>query len=399
MGKRALLRKIALDVRASYWFLPFILVVAAALLAFATEFIDRRPDALFFTVPDWLISGQAQSARTLLSTIAGSIIGVTGVMFSMTIVAVSFATGNLGPRLIGNFMRDRGNQWSLGILISTFVYSLLILRSIHGPQEAGPGAFVPQLSIMIALLLTFLSIFTMIYFIHHIPETINVSRITADLGRRFAREIRHAIDAELAAEHRDDWPDGPPTDTIFIPATGYIQAVDDAELQSRAEDNGWFIQIVNGPGSFVTPGHEIMRIWANGKIDDESREAMQESFATGNSRTETQNIGFIAEQFVEMIGRALSPGINDPYTALNCYNWLFAGLEVCKTYRGGLSGLPRGRISGLVVNYDLLFQVSFEKSWAYAESDKMVAQHWKALVERLSEADPARIRDDVEQSG
>lgn len=135
MNKRALLLKLAQDMRASYWFIPANMVLFAIVLAYGSEWLDHNAEILPFQFPESLIDTQVEGARSTLSTIATSVIGVTGVMFSMTIVAVSFAAGNYGPRLIGNFMRNRGNQISLGILIATFVYALLILRAVQDPPK------------------------------------------------------------------------------------------------------------------------------------------------------------------------------------------------------------------------------------------------------------------------
>ena len=201
-GSRAYVLKIAQDVRSSYWFIPSTLVVAALLLSELTQWIDHNPDMLPVALPDDFLNTQVDGARQTLAVIAQSIIGVTGVMFSITMVAVSFASGNFGPRLIGNFMRDRGNQTSLGLLISSFVYTLMILRAVQSSGADGLESFVPQYSMVAAILLTLMSVGTLIYFLHHIPETINVSNISAALGRRLAPG-RDGDGAGIAARFRD----------------------------------------------------------------------------------------------------------------------------------------------------------------------------------------------------
>lgn len=144
MGKRAYLLKLLQDVRASYWFLPSLLVLVGLLLASVMGWVDRNPSVVLFNLPKTLLDTQADGARSTLAVIAQSVIGVTGVVFSMTLVAVSFASGNFGPRLIGNFMRDRSTQWSLGILIATFVYALVVLRTVQDEIDGGAAQFVPQ---------------------------------------------------------------------------------------------------------------------------------------------------------------------------------------------------------------------------------------------------------------
>ena len=205
-ASRAFLRKLVGDVRASYWFWPSLMVLGAMALSFAAQWLDRNaeivPQGIVDVLPATLLDTQVDGARNTLSVIAQSILGVAGVMFSMTLVAVSFAAGNYGPRLIGNFMRNRGNQISLGILIATFVYCLLILRAVQNSGEGEIVSFVPQYSILIAMALALVSVLTVIYYIHHVPETINVSNITSGLGHRLSRRIRALID-----EHNSRDPD------------------------------------------------------------------------------------------------------------------------------------------------------------------------------------------------
>lgn len=203
-GSRANIRQTIEAVRASYWFIPATLVLLSIGMSELTQWIDRNPDIMPFNVAQSMINTKADGARSTMAVIAQSIIGVTGVMFSITMVAVSFASGQFGPRLIGNFMRDRGNQWSLGVLIATFVYSLLILGAIHNEGSNGAETFVPQYSILVALTMTLLSVAMLIYYVHHVPETINVSNISATLGKRFSEDIRIQIDRDPLARTTPD---------------------------------------------------------------------------------------------------------------------------------------------------------------------------------------------------
>ena len=221
MELRALATKHVQDVRASYWFLPSVLVVGSIGLATLSQFIDRNTDMLPFDLPDALRAKKATGARASLSMIAQSMIGVAGMMFSMTIVAVTFASGNYGPRLIGNLMRDRGNQWSLGILIATFVYAALILNAVQDDTGGSTDLFVPYYSMAITQGLTLVSVLTMIYFVHHVPETINVSNITAKLGHKLNEEVRAAIDKQKDQQSSEPrFPSGPAIHTLFQTHSG-----------------------------------------------------------------------------------------------------------------------------------------------------------------------------------
>ncbi|MFQ1702095.1 DUF2254 domain-containing protein [Loktanella agnita] len=384
MGKRARLFKFLQDVRASYWFLPSILVIVGLILAAGSEWIDRNADLLPMNLPDTLIDTQADGARATLSVIAQSIIGVAGVMFSMTIVAVSFASGNFGPRLIGNFMRDRGNQWSLGILIATFVYALVVLSSVQDATE-GVDQYVPQYSLILALLLTLVSVFTMIYFVHHVPETINVSRISSGLGTRLENQIRVLIDGRADEEDGNDWPDGPPTARLTGTLSGYIQTCNIDRIHTLAAENNWHIRMSPAIGEFVTCATEIFGIWSTEPVTDDQRNALMGCYAVGSAKTENQNPAFMAEQLVEMIARALSPGVNDPYTAMDCLNRLSGALTVASVYKDGLSAEEGTRFRYPKLNFAGLFAVSFPLCRQYVRPDDVTRQHTQHLLENLAE--------------
>ena len=402
MSSRARIVNFIQEVRASYWFLPSALAVLAAFTAEGMLWLDAHNDILPFQLPEALRDTQIDGARNIMGVIAQSVFGVAGVMFSMTVVAVSFASGNFGPRLISNFMRDRGNQWSLGILISTFVYALLVLRGIQsGAAESADlqvAAFVPHFSILLALVATSVSIFTVIYFVHHIPETINVSNISAGLGRRLLRDIKGLIDA-----HNDE--DGPemsvperlPDQIISLDQVGYIQTLNKTQAEIVASDNDVIIEIVSSTGKFMTPDAPLLRIWGK-QLDDAAAKELRDCFALGESRTEHQNLLFLIDQLVEMVARALSPGINDPFTAINCLNWLHAALVVAGNYEGGLQAVSRGPVLIKSLSFEDLLDASFGKSQAYVETDHLAMAHMRRILAKLdADLKTASCRDSVKK--
>ncbi|WP_380058020.1 DUF2254 domain-containing protein [Falsihalocynthiibacter sp. SS001] len=387
MKYRAKLLQFAQTVRASYWFIPAVMVLAAALVANLAHWLDLNTDILPFQLPDALLNTQAEGARSTLSTIATSIVGVTGVMFSMTVVAVSFAAGNYGPRLISNFMRDRGNQISLGILISTFVYALLVLRVVQSPSDAADVAeFVPHYSILLAIVACIVSVFTMIYFVHHVPETINVSNITAALGKKLECAIQDLIEAD---NHRDEdngrsSPNIPPDHVLFLRKAGYIQVLRYHRIGELCKKNGLKTDILCHPSDFVTKYTPVMRIWTTEELPKSTISELQECFAVGTSRTENQSPFFIVDQLVEMLARALSPGVNDPFTAVNCLNWMHNALKTAQYYQDGLgkSGSSSFALSPNLT-FDALYERSFGASRPYCESDHIVLAQFEYLSNDL----------------
>ena len=178
------------SLRRTYWFWPSAMTAGAVVLGFALPLLDATLGADWTRSVGFVRATQVDGARAILTTLAGAALGVAGVAFSITIVAVSFASANFGPRLIGNFMADRTNQIILGVFVATFVYCITVLSTVHDRVELEEDvlqAFVPQISTLFAVLLTLASVGALIHYIHHIPESINVMNLTASLGRSCAR--------------------------------------------------------------------------------------------------------------------------------------------------------------------------------------------------------------------
>jgi len=388
MSKRAVVINAIRRVRSSYWFLPTVLAAFAVLASEATLFVDRNPDSLLNIWPDAWRTTQVDGARATLSVISQSMLGVVGVMFSVTIVAVSFASGNFGPRLVGNFMRDRGTQWSLGILISTFVYGLLILRAVHS-ADTGETAqfelFVPHLSVGVALLLTGISIIAVIYYVHHIPETINVSNISADLGARLRDAIKRVIDTRNGVAEAKSvlWPETEPDRVLTLASNGYVQNRDDTLMTQIAEEHALFVAITLDVGDFVNAHTPVLEIWCQTELSDEICDSLCSCFVVGSTPTEDQNLLFIVQQLVEMIARALSPGVNDPYTAINCLNWIYAGLSVAANHEGGLRTVSTTRVKHRQLTFDTIFEAGIVQSHSYVKSDPLSQAHLVATLARL----------------
>ena len=312
------------DLRDSYWFLPALMALGAALLSVLTLEIDARGKDLVQRVP-WLFDSGSDGARAVLATIASSMIGIAGVTFSMTLVAVSFASGNFGPRLIGNFMRDRGNQVVLGTFISAFVYSLLILRRVRSEVNE-LTSFVPQVSVLTALALALLGVSVLIYFIHHIPESINVSRLTAEIGRQLTADVQRVFPAGVgqagdaaSTPRRLERFDPDRTGWIEADTCGYLQALNEDRLLELASQLDLLLGLQYRPGDFAVRGDRLLLFTpAKDGVSDE----LLACFAFGAERTVDQDVLYLADQLVEILARALSPGVNDPLTAIGCIDWM-----------------------------------------------------------------------------
>ncbi|HZD54868.1 MAG TPA: DUF2254 family protein, partial [Candidatus Aquicultoraceae bacterium] len=188
---RARLRNLWTRAWSSFWFIPLVMTAAAAAAAVALVELDRRLPAPGGGRFGWIFGGGVEGARALLQVVAGSMITVAGVVFSITIVALSLTSQQYGPRLLGKFMRDTGNQVVLGTFVSTFAYCLLVLRTIQGGGDA--AGFVPHAAVALALLLALAGVAVLIYFIHHTSSSIRADNLVSRVGRELEREAESAF--------------------------------------------------------------------------------------------------------------------------------------------------------------------------------------------------------------
>ena len=308
--------------RNSYWFVPSLMTGAAILLSYAFLALDRHLKFSALSGYAWIYAGGASGARSVLSTVASSVITVAGTTFSITIATLSLASSQFGPRLLRGFLRDTGNQMVLGTFIGTFVYCLLILRTIRGDQT---DVFVPNFSVTAGVFLALASVGVLIYFINHVSASIQASHVIASVSKELNGAIDRLYpvsmgegDGELTPSERDA--SALPSVPVAAERSGYIQSVDEDKLMALAKSAGGFVEILLRPGTFATQGAPLARLHAAAPLPKELGEKLNKAFALGPNRTMTADAGFGMDQLVEVASRALSPGINDPFTAISCLN-------------------------------------------------------------------------------
>jgi len=319
------------------WVVPLLLIVVAGLLFLLTFEIDLAAYHHHLTLPAWVKTGSADAGRQVLIAIAAAIITTVGVVFSITILALTLASQQFGPRMMRNFIRDFGNQLTLGIFVGTFVYSVLALGSITGLPG---GDFVPHLTITVAEGLLLVDVAVLVYFIHHIAKSIQLPEVIAGI----ARDLQRSIDAEFP-ERRDAVPygvvaaSGVPDEIVEnlrrgaevqASESGYLQFVGYAELIAIAETLDAVIRLEYRPGHFVVAGRPLAVVWPAGAAGQVAA-ALDKAHVTGPHRTLTQDPVFAIDQLVEIAIRALSPAVNDTFTALTCIDWIAAGLSEAST--------------------------------------------------------------------
>lgn len=316
--------------RASYWFVPTFMAMMAIGLSFAWVALDRRYQAEIIATLGWTYVRGPEGARAILSTIASSMMGVAGVTFSITIVALQLASSQFGPRLLRNFMGDTGNQIVLGTFISTFIYCLMVLRTI---QELDTNEFVPNLAITFAVVLALASLGVLIYFIHHAAASIQAENIIAEVGQELEKDIQRLFPAKLGQENpypRDRPITELPTEAgypIAAPKSGYLQMVDNQALMKLAQEHQLLLRLKFHPGRFMVAGIPLVVVWPPGRMHPDLEKKISKAFILGRQRTEHQDVEFAINQLVEVALRALSPSINDPFTAIRCIDQLSAALS------------------------------------------------------------------------
>lgn len=338
-----------------FWLRPAGIVALGVLLASLAIAADRGSDGFPAWLSGWIYSGGEAGARDVLGVVASSTIGVAGTVFSITVAALSLASGQMGPRLLRNFTRDRGNQAALGIFLGTFAYALVVLRSVRSVEE---GAFVPHLGVTGALLLALLSVATLVWFVHHIANGINVEVVV---------ELVHQDLSATIQQLTSDVPTtsspvvASPGTAITLTSTGHLRTVDDDALADWAAARGTALTLLVRPGAYIMPGVPVAEV-ADATVVDGAHAAIANAFAIGARKAAAQDLEFAVRQLVEVAVRALSPGINDPFTAIAVLDRLGAVLcEVAPRHMPGNAIIRDGKVvlHRVVTDYDGLCDAMF----------------------------------------
>lgn len=327
------LRKLWEDIRGSYWFVPGLMVVGAIFLSFGTVSLDGFFQLEVLRQLGFIWSGGAEGARGLLQTVAGSMITVAGVTFSITMVALSFASSQFGSRLLRNFMTDTGNQLVLGTFVATFIYCLMILRTV---RSDGDAEFVPYISVTMGLVLALVSLFVLIYFFHHMALSMQAPYVVGEVASDLLKAIERLFPSDVGTsvpqdrEHRNE-PEIPDafeeqSFPVRCDVSGYIQAIDETDLMEIARKHDLIVKLLHRPGQFQVKGDILAYVWPGARLDHDLAKKLKATVITGKQRTYTQDVEFGIEQLVEVAERSLSTGLNATFTAIACIDWLGAAL-------------------------------------------------------------------------
>lgn len=307
--------------RTSFWFLPAAIVLVAMVLALLLVRADIGDAAERWFGSDLLFRAQVEGSRHMLAAIATSMITIAGVTFSITIVVFSLASNQYTPRILRNFMRDRGNQMVLGVFVGIYVYCLIVLRSIHG---SGDEVFVPSLAIVFGLLFAVVGVGFFIFFIHHTAMSVQATHVLGEIARQTIGVIEELWPApdEVVGRRLDE-----PAESEWKPLpsamSGYVMAINHAKIGALAEKHDTIVRLHVAPGDFVVKGMPVASCVSPRQAEALAKD-LDEPIAVSAVRAIEQDPAFGIRQIIDIALKALSPGVNDVHTAVEAVDHLTA---------------------------------------------------------------------------
>jgi uncharacterized membrane protein len=372
--------------RTGFWFLPSLMLGLAAALALTLLYVDERVDPGIKGSIAWAYSGGPEGARSLLSTIAGSMITAASVTFSLAAVALSIASQQYGSRVLRNFMRDRITQVLLGTFVSTFLYSVLVVRDIRGSEFS--GGFVPAIAITVAIVLSLISLVMLVYFVHHVSSSIQASHIVStiwdDMEEAIPKLYPSGAGSPVSATASAHEVAASESRAIRTPKDGYLQTIDLDILLETASKSDLFIKVLSKPGDHLVRQMPIATVSSTLPIEEEAAKRILGAFMFGKARTPAQDVRYHFQQLTDVVVRALSPGINDPFTAINGIDVLASALSLLarcpriEEQRRGDQGTPRLFVP--VPKLHNILKATVGHIAIYAKDDPFVmAKLWEVL--------------------
>ena len=344
--------------RTRLWPLPTIAVVFALLLGLTVPELDSAIDGdLPSRVSGWLFGGDADAARSLLGAIASSMITVTALTFSLTVVTLQLASSQFSPRLLRTFTRDQFVQVTLALFLATFTYALTVLRAVRGSGDEGGVELVPKMAVTLAFMLAVASVLGLVLFLAHLTEQIRVETMLRNVHRDAVDTMRTVLaKPDSTGGDQDAVPTpSPSAQTLFVAEDGFLTWIDHAGLLAIAVEEEAVLSLDVHPGAFLVQGTPLGSAWSAGPgplpSDGVERIAARVPGCVhvGFERTSTQDVGYGLRQLTDVANKALSPGINDPTTAIHALGHISAFLCALSDHDLGAELLRDGDDIGRVV--------------------------------------------------
>jgi uncharacterized membrane protein len=380
------------NLRSSFWFMPSLIVVGSIVFAAALIEADSAGSDRWLSQWPRLFGAGAEGARQMLSTLAGSMMTVMGITFSMTLLALALASSQYTSRILRNFMRSRITQATLGVFAGIFAYCLIVLRTIRG--SGGVDEFVPSLAVFFAFVMSLGGVGVLIYFIHHIASSIQASSIIASIAHETNATIDRLLPEKLDQSPDEDEEQNPMLESLDertwypVPAaeSGYIQNVDADALMRVAADSRSIVRMEHGIGAFVVQNTALLSLALTYPPVQKTIDAFNAAYSIGRYRTVEQDPAFGIRQIVDMALKALSPGVNDTSTAVMCVDYLtsimarLAGREFPPLYRYEGETL---RVVAIVPSFEGLLAEAFDQIRGSAAGNVAIMARMLSAFETL----------------
>lgn len=394
--------QLANEARSSFWFVPSLAVLDGIAIALALIEADKLWGDVWLDLWPRLFGVSAEGARQMLSTLAGSMMTLMGITFSMTLVALALASSQYTSRILRNFMASRATQVTLGVFAGIFTYCLIVLRTIRG----GDAVFIPSAAVFFAFVLALAGVVVLIFFIHHIASSIQAVSIIASV----AEETNTAVDRVFpasegeGADMRNDEADAPLLSTLdertWYPVaaqlSGYIQGVDVEALLEFARKHRTIVHMQLGVGCFAVQGAALASLALTYPPDQGMVASLNRAYCISQHRTIEQDPAFGIRQIVDIALKALSPGVNDTSTAVMCVDYLTAILARLSGRRYPLIHRYEGealRVIARAPSFEALLSEAFDQIRCSAEGNvAIIARIIDALETLASLTDSPRHR-------
>ncbi len=389
---------------ASYWFVPMIQALLAVGLALLTIRVDLRFGSELAEVLQPFAQTTPEGVRSVLTTVATSMITVAGTVFSLTMVVLTLAAQQYGSLVVTNFMRDRTNQFALGAFVSAFIYCLIVLPTIEAEGET----FVPVLSGLVAVSLALFDAAVLIYFIHHVSGSVQPAYIIGNISIGLSHSMRNLYPEAMgqsSGQFEDVDRKHKPEDfeeraqPIYGRESGYVQLIDADEVMALTTKHDLILQFALRPGAFLMEGAILARLYPQERVTDAIVERLYEAISLGHERTLLQDSDLMVTQLAQIALRALSPGVNDPYTAMMCIDRL--GQALADIARRGTPAAYRfdadGKLRVLTDPLDFreLLHTSFNGILHYGASDPSIVSYLLHTIEEIAQVQHTIQQRDV----
>ncbi len=333
--------------KVSFWFAPAVMALGAVLLAWVMYWVDTLVPNAALENSHFVLAGTPGELRSALLGIAGTVLATAGVVFTLLTLPLSTVAAQYGSRLLRLFLGDRTTQLVLGMFVATFVYCIAAALSIP-PAAIEPEA--PQLTATLGLYLMLATFATLILLVQHISTMLQAPNIAAAAGAELMAvvsvEIPNEVTSGAGVKGESETRSAPNAQGMLVAPivkdtvteaegypvrakkAGYIQYIDPEIMLTLAREKDLVIRLLHQPGQFVRRGAEVALVWPAGRVDERLDKLIRRAFQIGNGRTPTQDVKYAVNQLVEMAVRAMSPAINDPFTAMTCLDYLGEGLAL-----------------------------------------------------------------------